>query len=494
MRGGFWVGRLFLLGTAVASCGGTTAGTLDTLGGNGAAPNACGGSGPLTYRGSPAAPADPCGPCLDGALVCASANVLACVGALSSSVCANSTSHDAGVSDAPPGDATMGDASGIDATTSADGGAPDGAPPAEGGPNDSGAIDAPTSDAPLDAGPYDGGSGWQSVDGGVMTDTLVDGGTPDGGLSAVACLELSTSDLVLDPVRSVLYASVTSTSATFGNSVVRVDPSSVTVTGTVFAGSNPGALAISDDGASLYVGLDGTASVMRFDPATGYHDPPVYLGATTYDGPRTAREIRAVPGSATRYVVSRRTTGYSPSFAGLALFTGSRLVGEWNGFVGGESVAFVNASVLYGYNNEDTGFDLYEFAVTSTGLEAGADTQSLITGFNTTISAQGGWVFATSGQAVDGLTMQPVGQYAASGPLWATGDGSDVWFLTAPGASSTTPTLLDFQRSTFLLRRSIALPSGISGQASPLSLIGWSANGFALRTSSAVCIVNVFSQ
>jgi len=342
--------------------------------------------------------------------------------------------------------------------------------------------------APTGWEPNEGGTGWLSNDGGPTAGLQTDGGAP-----SVECLSLTTNDLVLDPTRSVLYASVPSTSPQFGNSVVIVDPSTVTVTASVFVGSEPDALAVSDDGATLYVGIDGAASVGRVDLATGDTDVPTYLGVAEYEGARTAGEIAAVPGSATQYVVSRRVSGYSPSFAGLALYDGPTLLGQWDGFVGGESIAFASASVLYGYNNDDTGFDLYEFTVSSTGFQVDSDTTGVLSGFSTEITSQGGWIFATDGQAVNGANEQLVGQYAASGPVWPDADGTDVWFLSgASGYSTASLALLDFDRSTFLLKNTYALPDAIvADDEEATSLVRWSSSRFAFRTSSAVCIVQI---
>jgi DNA-binding beta-propeller fold protein YncE len=290
---------------------------------------------------------------------------------------------------------------------------------------------------------------------------------------------------VVDPTRAVFYTSVPSTSAVYGNSVVRIDPAAAAVTATVFAGSEPAALAISDDGSSLYVGLNGSHSVMRIDPATGNPDAPLYLGASQYSGPRIAGQIAAVPGSASKFVVSRFYTGYSSGFDGLALYDGSTLVGEWSVYTAtGGSMAFVSSTMLDTYNNESTGFDLNELTLTSTGFQLDSDTHGLITGFTTTIKGQGGWIFATNGEAVVGSTSQAAGQYATGGQVWPSPDGSNVWFLTSAG------TLQDFDRTTFLLNRTFALPSS-SGQGTALSLDGLSSTSFVFRTSASVCIVAI---
>jgi hypothetical protein len=144
-------------------------------------------------------------------------------------------------------------------------------------------------------------------------------------------------------------------------------------------------------------------------------------------------------------------------------------------------MAFVSSTVVDTYNNQDTGFDLNELTLTSTGFQLVSDTRGLISGFNTTIKGQGGWIFATNGEAVVGSTSQAAGQYATTGQVWPSPDGSNVWFLTSAG------TLQDFDRTTFLLSRSIPLPSS-SGQGTPLSLDGLSSTSFVFRTSASVCI------
>jgi hypothetical protein len=377
-------------------------------------------------------------------------NLLACAGARPASACADSG--------ATPGDATV-----------ADGVAPEASLP-----------DADDAALP-EAAPPEDGSSWQTPDASVGVSTIyTDAGVP------VPCLAIATQDLVADPARSLLYASVPSTSPQFGNSVIRIDPVALTVTGTVFAGSDPNALAITDDGAALYLGEDGVASVRRVDLASGNVQAPIALGMAMYGfGPLTAREIRAVPGSDTRFVVSRRAALVSPSFQGIALYDGANLLGTWTGFVGGESIAFASPTALYGYDNEDTGFDLYEFTVTATGFQVVVDNKGVFSGFNVEIAGQGGWIFATDGQAVNAASNQLAGRYPASGPVWADPAEAKVWFL-----DESLPAIRGFDRNSFLLERSIPLPASLVPYAASATLVGWP-TGLAFRTPGSVCIVPI---
>ena len=220
----------------------------------------------------------------------------------------------------------------------------------------------------------------------------------------------------------------------------------------------------------------------------------------------TAGQIAAVPGSSTQYVVSLRSPGVIPSFAGLALYDGATLIGKCDcGVSGGQSITFTDRSTFFGYNNDSSLFDLVRFSVGPTGITAGQDVTGLITGVGgMTITSNGGWIFALNGQTVSAATMTSVGSYDESGgevissinnlvidsaAVLPDADGANVWFLRTVDHAA----LLDFDRTTFQLpRRSISLESVVDvslGGAS--AFVRWSPTGLAFRTISAVYLVTV---
>lgn len=407
-----------------------------------------------------------------------------------------SSVQDAGARDARESDVSTG--APTDSSSSDRGGVADAAPdtPGDSGATDTGVsmLDASMGDASVDApadviteeaAPYDAGPGWQVGDASAPVDTETDGGLP-----SVECLGLVTKKLVVDPTRSVLYASVPASAPLFPNTVVRIDPTSLAVTGAVSVGSNPNVLAMSDDGASLYVGDDGTGTVCRVDLASGGVYDSVSLGTGMFGNPKTAGDIRAVPGSATNWVVSERDPDLDPAYSGLVLYDRATLLGQLT--YGGpivDSIAFTGPTVLYGYDNEDTGDYLYELVVGPTAITLLGPHEFVITqAFGVDITSQGGWLFATDGQAVDGTTAKSVGRYTATGPIWPDPNGTDVWVMETGNVSST---LFDFDRSTFATKRAFALPFVPYSSDSPISLVGWSSTGLAFNTSSTVCIVTV---
>ena len=433
------VGALLLTG----ACGGRAASSSPDASVAEARINACGGTSSLTFQGAPAVPADPCGPCLDGALVCSGSNLLSCDGALPASVCADASST------------------------------PDASMLPVDGSRDGNSTDATFADADNE---YDGGPGWQNEDASIDAESFA-----DGGASTVTCLDLTAQRLVSDPARTVLYASVAGTSPQLGNSVVRIDPSAVAITGTVFVGSQPNALAITDDSEWLYVGEDGTASVRRVSLPTGSVGPPVYLGTGQY-GPYTAGDIRAVPGTSTQYVVSRRQY-LTPDFAGLALYDGESKLSEWDsgGILAG-TLVFAGPNTLYaGPDDDTTACDLSSFDLSGSSIQYVSDNSSFCGG---RIASQAGWIFGENGAVFDVASGQVLAStYPAQGPVWPDPNGTDVWFLSQG-------TLTDFDRTTFTMKQSYLLPEQPSF-SELYSLVGWSSTGFAFLTPTQVCVVKV---
>src|SRR5262249_426415 len=70
-------------------------------------------------------------------------------------------------------------------------------------------------------------------------------------------LSLSANDLVYDPVTKRIYASLGSSAGANSDSIAVIDPVTGAVGPFIPVGSNPGKIAISDNGQNLYVGLDG---------------------------------------------------------------------------------------------------------------------------------------------------------------------------------------------------------------------------------------------
>lgn len=110
-------------------------------------------------------------------------------------------------------------------------------------------------------------------------------------------ISLATRDLLYDPVRNTIYASVPSSASSNANSVVSINPATGQVQGPITSGGNPSSIALSGDGHYLYAGLDDNASVRRFDLQSQTQAPPEFsLGIGGFGRPNKAVEIEVLPG------------------------------------------------------------------------------------------------------------------------------------------------------------------------------------------------------
>jgi hypothetical protein len=271
-----------------------------------------------------------------------------------------------------------------------------------------------------------GGTGGASVGGAPVGGAGGAAGAPPIETGPFQAFPLKVNDLVFDSTRGVLYAS-----ATAGSSVLTIDPASGTVTGTLPVGGSPSVLAISDGRSALYVGIDtpagpsapqvsGADSVLRIDLASMAAGPPIAVGRNFAVG-----QIAAVPGSSTQYTVSRRQPGFTPEFAGLALFDGNTMLAELDSFFSeGSSIAFIDRSTLIGCSNSLSPSALERYGVTTTAITPGTYVRDVISGGEGTRIALGsGWVFASDGHALNATTLQPLGRYTVNAAQTAHGAG-----------------------------------------------------------------------
>src|SRR5207253_3104057 len=107
-----------------------------------------------------------------------------------------------------------------------------------------------------------------------------------------------------DPNTQLIYASVPGRAGDIGNSITIIDPVSGEVGPSIFIGSEPNKLALSDDGKYLYVGLDGAAAVRRFEIATRTPGLQFALGSDSFFGPYQVDDLAVLPGQPGSVAVS----------------------------------------------------------------------------------------------------------------------------------------------------------------------------------------------
>jgi len=134
-------------------------------------------------------------------------------------------------------------------------------------------------------------------------------------------ISLQGNDLVWDPQQKKIYVSVPGTSTANPNSIAVIDPISGTTASSHTVGSNPGALAISDDGQFLYAGITGTGSLQRFVLPSFTADISWNFGTDpNFHELYYAGEIKVAPGAPHTVAISRWLTNVGPRSSGVLIY------------------------------------------------------------------------------------------------------------------------------------------------------------------------------
>ena len=303
--------------------------------------------------------------------------------------------------------------------------------------------------------------------------------SPSPGAPAfVRQMTLATNDLVFSQARQKLYASVPSSEGSNGNSVAEIDPVSGSITNQTFVGSEPTQLAQSDDGATLYVGLDAAASIRSYNIFTHTAGAQFIVGRDNSDGPYGFSDIAVSPGNPLVIAVARQKRHSSPSEAGVAIFDNGVLRPNTGPavFNGSGSIAFASSSVLYGDNHLQglTTMSVDNSGVTVTGTHHFVNGNSII--------LANGLVYSSSGQVINPTTGELVGTF--SGPFMSDAlhavdpANGRVFFLVSTGSGLQ---IRAYDINTFLQVGFINI-SGTTGF--PRGLVRWGTNGLAFRTDN----------
>ncbi len=305
----------------------------------------------------------------------------------------------------------------------------------------------------------------------------------------IRTISLNSNDIVFDPFSGKIYASLPSSAGTNGNSIVIIDPVTATAGPSIFIGSEPNKLAISDDGKYLYVALDGAAGVRRLNLRTMAPEPLFSVGNDSFSGAFYVDDMEVRPGCSDDIAISRRNRGFSPRHEGVGLYSNGQLRQKTTpDHTGSNVIDFCNqASRLYGYNNETTEFGFRRMSVDDTGLAVLDVTSNVISGFGTDFTCDAGLVYARGGAILDPRTRSLVGTFTGTGGGLVRPDSTVGRTFFLSGSSSSGPyRLLAYDQERFLSLGGVDIPN-VTGVAT--SLIRWGLDGIAFRTPTQIVLI-----
>ena len=309
------------------------------------------------------------------------------------------------------------------------------------------------------------------------------------------------NDMVWDPTNQVIYLSVPSLASANGNTIAVLNPTSGSIQSTQFAGSEPDALAISDDSQFLYAGLDGSSSVQRFTLPSMVPDINYSLGAGAYPaGPYFAVDLQIAPSLPHTTAVSSSSwsetlgNGYVSATGGMAIFddaTQRSTIADTSGDLY-DSLQWGSDTRVYAINNEISSFDFYVLSVGSGGVTLAHDYPNEFSDFYVRLHYDNGthYAYTDDGYVINPANGQHVGQFQASGYMVPDSTLNRAFFFgqTQSQAGSTSFTIESFDLSTLAPISEITIDN-VRGY--PLQFIRWGASGLAFNDDAGfVYIIN----
>lgn len=292
-------------------------------------------------------------------------------------------------------------------------------------------------------------------------------------------VSLRANDVAYSTSTNMLYVSVPSGAGASGNSIAPVDPLTGVMGTPVFVGSEPSQLAISDDGNTMYVSLEGAFAIRRFDVQTQTPGVQFPVGSNTFHGTYRVNDLAVAPGSPDTVAVARHYLSTSPPQVGVAIFdNGVQRPMTGPGHISGSDYVAYSASPSKLYGGGSGG--LRTMTIDATGVTS---TTYSATSVGTHIKMSGGLVYGAMGLVMNPDTGVLLGTYplASSSEFVPDAAAGRVFYLTSDGFRSHSFTIRAYDINTFLQVGSHTI-SGVTG--APMALIRWGVNGLAFCTSS----------
>lgn len=290
-------------------------------------------------------------------------------------------------------------------------------------------------------------------------------------------LSLPVNDILYDPASKKIYASVPSAAGSIGNSIIAIDPVTGTTGPSVSVGSEPGKLALSDDGQYLYVSLEGAGAVRRVDLPAYSADLQFWPATDDRFGPLSVGDMEVLPGQPEAVAIAHKADLYGSQYVGVAIYdNGVPRPAATTPYQDLRLLEFTaDGASLYGLNMGGNAA-LARMSVSASGVVLVSPMAILLPEHPGEIKRSGNLFFTATGRVIDPEAGQLVGTFAGVGPGARVAPDlktGRVFFLTGERAARK---LLAFDAGTFALVGTMEIP-GVPEVTGPL--IRWGEDGLA---------------
>jgi Secretion system C-terminal sorting domain len=228
-------------------------------------------------------------------------------------------------------------------------------------------------------------------------------------------IPLPNNDMLFAPKQKRIYVSVPSSIPKYGNSICRINPNFGTIETSIWVGSEPTQLAISDDEKYLYVSFSGTPKVKRINLLTSQIEQDVFFSNNdikSFLGYNSA-DISVMPGRPNTYVVAQNARS-------IVLDNTKQRTKILEDYYACKNVRFLtDSTIAWSWDNDGT---WYKLKVDSSGISKIGTFTGMGTSQNLHYSNFDSLYYARDGYRFDLRTGTPVGRQFASAPGFSFAD------------------------------------------------------------------------
>jgi hypothetical protein len=214
-------------------------------------------------------------------------------------------------------------------------------------------------------------------------------------------LPIAARHLVHDPLRNAIYATVATDAPTLPGTIAIIDTVSFAMRGTVTVGREPNHLALSDDGSTLWVGVDGDHAIQRLDlrASSLAPGPPVSLPRAPNGGATMAGTMVVLPGT-TASVAIALVQPYDPPQVRVAILDDGVARRTTPAFPAPSRITSGPPGWLFGYDDRTNGEWFFTIRIATTALMQ-TERRGLLSGSYADLVYADDRVYAGYGQVLD---------------------------------------------------------------------------------------------
>ena len=297
-------------------------------------------------------------------------------------------------------------------------------------------------------------------------------------------VSLSTNWLDYNPGDGMLYVSFGSGTGERGNTVAPLDPLTLGLGSSVFVGSEPGRMAISDNGEYLYTYLAGSASIRRMHLPTQQAGLQFALGSDGA-GAWLADDLEVVPGQPNLLMATMAHRGLSPRSVGTAVYDNGVRRPDMNR--GGNAHTIDSTgNRAFVFHNETSGSGLWWVGIGANGVTHWGHDSRVLNGYGIDGKFHEGLIYANNSQVYDPETDTLVGSYSGGQGIPIVDSAANrVYYLNGWGSDVR---IVVYDRERFVPLETINIP-GVTGGTS--CFVSCGGNSVAFRTATQIFVVRI---